>query len=283
MISSSKMNKQPILFLDSGLGSLPYAYFFHTRNEHERVVCVADRGNFPYGPKSRETLRELLDSLLKKLISLYEPKMLVIACNTASISAIDFLREKNPDLPIIGTVPAVKPAVIASKTRKVAVIGTERTIKESVIWELAKRYGPDCEILGTAAPELVEFVEHRLWCSTPEERFDVVNSYMGKFHSAGVDSVVLACTHFLLLKEDFVRAAAGKEMGIFDSVEGVARRVESLLDEEDGKLRSPSTGAVIAPLIVITGDGKPEPYWDHLAGRFGFSFAVISDTDAVKG
>jgi len=277
------MNKQPILFLDSGLGSFPYAYFFHSRNEHERVICIADRENFPYGPKSRETHRELLDSLLEKLISLYEPKMLVIACNTASVSALDFLREKNPDLPIVGTVPAVKPAVIASKTRKVAVIGTERTIKESVIWELAERYGPDCEILGTAAPELVEFVEHSLWTSTPEERFDMVNSYMEEFHSAGVDSVVLACTHFLLLEEDFLRAAAGKNIGIFDSVEGIIRRVESLLDENGGKLRSPLTGAVTAPLIVITGDGKPEPYWESLAGHFGFSFAGISDTDSVKG
>ena len=264
------MDKRPVLFIDSGLGSLPYGNFFHSRNRHEELICIGDCANFPYGTKSRETLIALLDSLTEKIISAYDPKILALVCNTASVTALDFLREKYADLPIVGTVPAIKPSVLASKTRKLGLIGSERTVEDPYIAKLAAAYGPDCEIILVAAPELIEFAQYRYGNSAAAERLAAVSPYVDELRSSGVDSIVLGCTHFLLLHEDF-KAAAGKDIGVYDSVEGVTRRLESILDEEDGKLRSQTRHEQIVPVIAVTGGEKPESYWDDLARRSGFS------------
>jgi glutamate racemase len=272
MISSININMDnPVLFLDSGLGGLPYCKLFHERNPGEKVICIADRANFPYGPKPREVLIQLLSSLAGKLVPLYDPKILALACNSASVSALNALREEFPNLPIVGTVPAVKPAVLASKNRKVGVLGTERTIEDPYIAELAAKYGGGCEIIGEAAPELVEFAEHRYASAGPAERLGAVQPWVDKFRSKGADAVVLGCTHFLLLLDEF-RAAAGSTMGIFDSVEGVARRIESFLGPDSGKLRADDSEM---PCLMVTGDAPLEPYWARLASCFGLKAELL--------
>ena len=263
------MDFRPVLFLDSGIGSFPYGEYFYLRNPAETLVHVADRGNFPYGPKKREELADLLRNLTAALIARYNPKLMAIACNTASVSALDALREAFPALPMVGTVPAVKPAVLASLSRRVGVLGTERTIKDPYIASLASRYGPDCAIRGIAAPELVDFVEHRSLDVGPEERLRAVRPYIEEFRAGGVDAVVLGCTHFLLLLEEF-KAAAGEGMGIFDSLDGISRRLETLL--EAGNLRS-SGGEPPAPALVVTGKAPLEPSWKLWADRYGLSLA----------
>jgi len=235
------------------------------------LICIGDRANFPYGVKSKETLIEILDSLTHTYVSRYEPKVLTLVCNTASVTALAFLRKKYPDLPIVGTVPAMKPAVLASKKRRVGVIASERAIEDPYIRELADRYGPDCEIVGIAAPELIEYVQLHYGASTPAERLEKVQQYTEQFRSAGVDSIVLGCTHFLLLQEEF-RAAAGKDIGIYDSMEGISRRVEYILDEDGGKLRAGADADSTIPIVIVTGEAPLEPYWEQLCRRFGFSF-----------
>ena len=268
------MDTRTVLFLDSGIGCLPYGHFFHSRNKNERLVCVGDRANFPYGPRSRDEVIKILDSLTDSFLSLYNPKILALVCNTASVSGLDFLRDKYPDIPIVGTVPAIKPAVTASKTRRVGVIGTERTVEDPYIKKLAERYGSDCEIIGIGAPDLVDFSQLRYWSSTPAERLSVVRRYVEKFREAGADSIVLSCTHFLLLRDEFA-AAAGSDIAVYDSVEGVSRRIESILDDDGGVLRAPAhktdSGEKIVPQIVVTGDETLEPYWEPLASHFGFA------------
>ena len=261
---------RPILFLDSGIGSLPYGIFFHSRNPGERLICAADRANFPYGPKSRETLMELLSSLTEKLISLYDPKILGIVCNTATVSALAVLRERFPDIPIVGTVPAIKPAVLASKKRCIGVLGTQRTIDDPYITELALQYGPDCAITGEAAPDLVEFVEHHWADADTEERLEAVKPWVKRILSKGADALVLACTHFLLLKDEF-QSAGGSELRIFDSVEGISRRVESLLDSRG--LRSPGEEQPL--FLAVTGEGTLEGYWEKLAAHFKIALERI--------
>ena len=270
------MDTRPILFLDSGLGCLPYGHFFHSQNRNERLVCIGDRANFPYGPKSREEVIKILDSLTDSIFSFYNPKILALVCNTASVSGLDFLREKYPEIPIVGTVPAVKPAVLASRTRRIGVIGTERTVDDPYIKKLAERYGSDCEIMGIGAPELVDFAQKQYWSSTSAERLSVITRYVEKFRSAGADSIVLSCTHFLLLRDDFL-AASGSDITVYDSVEGVCRRVKSILDRDDRKLRAcgdmqgAGTGNGVVPQIAVTGSGALEPYWEPLAFHFGFT------------
>jgi glutamate racemase len=262
------MDMGPLVFLDSGIGSLPYVRFFRSRNPGEKVICLADRAGFPYGSRPKEELSALLFSLAQRLISVYDPKLLVLSCNSASVSSLSFLRERFPSLPIVGTVPAVKPAVLASKTRRVGVLGTKRTIADPCIAALAVRHGSDCAILGEAAPALVEFVEHRYASASGEERLAAVTPWIKKFRASGVDSVVLGCTHFLHLLEEF-RKAGGEDVTIYDSVGGVSRRVETLLDAEGGRLRRREDSSP-PPVLVVTGEGPLERYWKEMASLFGF-------------
>ena len=267
------MDNRPVIFHDSGIGCLPYALFFHSRNPGEDLICVADRENFPYGQKTKEYLVDALTSLTEKFISLYNPKIYAIVCNSAAVSALPALRERFPGLPIVGTVPAIKPAAEASKTRCIGVLGTQRTISDHYIEELRIKFAPDTTIVGIAAPELPEFIEHRWLDADEAERLDTVKPYIAEIISKGADTLVLACTHFVLLKDEFRCAAAlhgskENELMIFDSVEGISRRVEFLLDENDSRLRSSSGGGKQVPL-KITGDGEPDTAWKNIAAHFG--------------
>ncbi|MDR0389374.1 MAG: glutamate racemase [Spirochaetaceae bacterium] len=226
-----KRDEGPVLFLDSGIGGLPYLRHFRERNPDEDLVYAADRRNFPYGSKDKDTLTELLSSLLLQLIRISHPKLAVLACNTASVSALESLRKAFPSLPFVGTVPAVKPAVLNSRTGLAGVLGTERTIADEYIQALAKKINPACRVMGAAAPELVEFVEHVMDGASKAERLDVIRPYVEKFRVAGADSIVLGCTHFLFLLDEF-RELAGKDMTVYDSISGVASRAESLLSRQ---------------------------------------------------
>ncbi|GHV78851.1 hypothetical protein AGMMS49944_06420 [Spirochaetia bacterium] len=229
------------------------------------MVYLADREFFPYGVRERPALIQRLTGLLTRLRQHYDPKLGVLACNTASVSALESLRDSFPDLPLVGTVPAVKPAVEASKTRRIGVLGTARTIADPYIAELTARYGPDCALTAIAAPDLVDFVEHRYAASTAEERLEAVLPYITEFRRAGADAIVLGCTHFLFLLDSF-RTAAG-DMSIHDSVEGVCRRVEALLDQGEQWAGPADRGR--ENILLVTGSLPLEPSWQERAAAFG--------------
>jgi glutamate racemase len=256
--------------LDSGIGGIPYADFFRSRNKSEKLVYAADRENFPYGPRPKENVIDLALSLAGKLAAFYSPKILVVACNAISVSALQALREGLSGLPVVGTVPALKPAIEKSLKRRIGVIGTQRAVEEPYIAELAARFGPDCAVVGEAAPELVEFVERRWLDAGRPERLKAVEPWVKKIADKGADTLVLACTHFLLLKEEFLNAAGGS-LTVFDSVEGVVKRVEAILDESGGELRSALTEDAGPPLMVVTGKRPLEDHWEKLCLRFGFA------------
>jgi glutamate racemase len=263
-----------VLFLDSGIGGMPYCHHFQQRNPLRSVVYIADRLHFPYGGRKREELVAILAGLTEQAVKLFDPKVAVLACNTASISALSQLRELFSDLPFVGTVPAVKPATLASKTGKIGVLGTELTVSEPYIRELAAENGGG-EIIGIAAPDLIDFIERRADSASPEEKAETVRDYVHRFRSAGVDVLVLGCTHFLFLLDEF-RQAAAPDITVFDSVKGVTRRVESLLAEsaasEDGDAETPPVN-----LLLLTGSADPEPSWVYWSGRLGFSVSLLEE------
>ncbi|MDR2021443.1 MAG: glutamate racemase [Treponema sp.] len=281
------MDNRPVLFLDSGAGGLPYCQHFRTRNPAEAVVYAADRAHFPYGSRDREELIRLCTSLVSRIAEIFNPKLAAVVCNTASVSALEALRRSFPGIPFVGTVPAVKPAVLASRKRHIGVLGTSRTIGDPYIAELAARYGPDCAITGIAAPELVDFVERRYDQADREERRRMAASCIERFRAAGADSVVLGCTHFLFLLDEFKAAAGGRgpaepDMGIYDSVEGVSRRIETLLDEGDlraetGTAASSGNKPPAGGLLLISGSGPPEAVWQKRADAFGLKLRRLAD------
>ncbi|MDR1178819.1 MAG: glutamate racemase [Spirochaetaceae bacterium] len=266
-------NEGPVLFLDSGIGGLPYLRYFRERNPGENLAYVADRLNFPYGSKDKDTLVKLLSSLLSRLVAAVSPKLVVLACNTASVSALDSLRKEFSGLPFVGTVPAVKPAVLNSRISLAGVLGTERTIADEYIRSLAGKFNPDCRVMGVAAPELVEFVEHALDSASKAERLNSVRPYIEKFRSAGADSIVLGCTHFLFLLDEF-RELAGDDMTIYDSVSGVVTRAESLLSRQGLWRRGGGGGR---PRCFLTGGGEPGAAWEKRAGDFGLELVLFDN------
>jgi glutamate racemase len=284
------MDRRPILFLDSGIGGIPYCRHFHLRNPGEPVVYAGDRAFFPYGKREQQEVAALVKDLVGKICTVTEPKIAVIACNTASVSALPVLREAFPRLPFVGTVPAVKPAVLESRSGLVGVLGTGRTIEDPYIAGLAAKYGSGCRIRGIAAPELVEFIERRYSRAREDEKREIVLTYINKFRAAGVDAIVLGCTHFLFLLDEF-RREAGPDIRVYDSLAGVSRRVEHLLDMDGKKLRAPADGTQAAAgkntpdraaepgdnLFVVTGDAELEPSWSHWADYLGFRLSRLGD------
>ncbi|MDR2741517.1 MAG: glutamate racemase [Treponema sp.] len=271
------MDQRPVLFLDSGMGGLPYCRFFHRRNPGEPLVYTADRANFPYGPRDRDELAAALTSLTASLLEVFRPKLAALVCNTASVSALGVLRAAFPGLPFVGTIPAVKPAVTGSVSRRIGVLGTERTVADPCTGELAARYGADCELVTLAAPELVEWVEYRHSGAAAAERRGVVEPYVDYFRSRGADALVLGCTHFLFLLEEF-KAAAGSGIKVYDSMEGVSRRIETVLDQ-GGLCARPGTGASpsCAPegFLVVTGPAAEDGVWRVRAREFGLTLRAF--------
>jgi glutamate racemase len=263
--------ENPVLFIDSGIGGIPYCSHFLARNPGIRIVYAADRLHFPYGKWEKTELAKILILLVGRLVKAIDPKIAVLACNTATIAALAELRECFPELPFVGTVPAVKPAALASKTGKIGVLGTELTINQPYIRELASQFG-NGEIHGIAAPELVEFVEGRFNSASPDEKRELVTGYLNRFRAEGVDTLVLGCTHFLFLLDEFQREAA-PDITVFDSVTGISRRIESLLEEQKEKKYEAASGSVNR--ILLTGPAAPEPSWVSLAERLGFSLSLL--------
>ncbi|GHV94324.1 glutamate racemase [Spirochaetia bacterium] len=268
------MDTRPVLFLDSGIGGIPYCRHFHRLYPAEPIVYLADRLHFPYGKRDRDELVAILSGLMEKIIRLVNPKIAVIACNTATVSALADLRSRFPGLPFVGTVPAVKPAVLATRTGKVGVLGTERTIEDPYIRELASQYGNGCEIVGIAAPELVEFVERRFLLAGENEKREQARNYLNRFRAAGVDVLALGCTHFLFLLEEFHREAA-PGITVFESIEGISRRIESLLGDLDAFAASDAISANDGCRLIVTGDEPVESSWQRWADDLSFHLSLL--------
>jgi len=275
-------NKNTVLFLDSGIGGLPYCLDFRKNNPHEEVCYLADTANFPYGPRAKDELSSILTALTEKLLKIKNPKIIVLACNTATISAIADLRKRFPEIPFVGTVPALKPASKITNNKKIGILGTERTISEIKSLNLTD---DTCEITGISAPELVEFIEHNIDTADENTKKEIVKKYINIFREQNVDSLVLGCTHFLFLLEEFRREAAEQigcpKIDVFDSIEGITKRIEFLLDENDGLLRAEDTAYPVHSLL-LTGDKTTLNRhallnWQTRAQVYGFKLNLLSE------
>jgi len=266
------MNNRPVLFIDSGIGGFPYCMDFLKKNPREAVCYLADHENYPYGPRGKEELTDILILLLEKFLTIIEPKIAVLACNTATIAALSSLRENFPQIPFVGTVPAIKPAANASSNGKVGVLGTMRTVEEVNSLNLADK---SCEIFGIAAPELVDFVELHFDDSEKEKNTEIVKKYVDLFKAENVDTLVLGCTHFLFLLEEFRREAASY-FEVFDSLEGITKRVEYLLDENGGFLRAEEDSVPVHRLFV-TGKKASCSFWVKRAHSLGFNLVMLDE------
>jgi glutamate racemase len=273
----------PVLILDSGIGGLPYLSAARAALPAESWLYLADRAGFPYGTKPREELKALVLALVARVVGRYEPKALVIACNTASQAALEALRRAHPGLPIVGTVPAVKPAAERSRSGVIGVLATAGAVEDPYLDALVARYARGLSVLREGAQDLVSFVERRSVLAGEEERREAVRPYVRRLVDGGADMIVLACTHFLHLRDD-IAAVAGPSVEVVDSRSGVVRRLRQVLAER-GLLAAagPPQGRIdAAGTFLLTGAEPFEPEYSLLAASFGLSgpTAIPADSPA---
>lgn len=220
---------RPILFLDSGVGGLSVLDAVRARLPLAPIVYCADSAGLPYGNKCEAEISARVAGLLGRLDERVQPALIVIACNTASTIALQFVR---PVLraPVVGTVPAVKPAAALSRTKVIGVLGTEATIRQHYVDDLVQQFAADCVVLRHGAPALVAAAEAKLRGEPvpPDVCRAALQGLLRQPGAARMDVVVLACTHFPLLRAELA-AVASPQLRFIDGAEGIARRVEFLL------------------------------------------------------
>lgn len=209
-------------FLDSGSGGFPYLAQLKGHAPEASCVYVADTAHFPYGEKSRDEVIEFACATVARLLERFRPELVVVACNTISVAALGVLRERFP-VPFVGTVPAIKLASSRSKNRRIGLLATERTVCDPYTDELIARFAQDCQIIRIGDSSLISRIERELVTAPRALRLAAVKPSIDRFRDAGVDTIVLACTHFLHLSEEF-REVAGPGIEIIDSREGVAQQ-----------------------------------------------------------
>jgi glutamate racemase len=246
----------PILFFDSGVGGLSVLEPTRKLLPNAPIVYAADSAGFPYGKRTEAEIASRVPALLGRLVERFRPRLAVIACNTASTIALDHVRSAL-DLPVVGTVPAIKPAAEISKSRVIGVLGTEATVRQPYVDDLAARFAADCKIVRHGSPELVELAEAKL--AGEEISLDAIRSAAEPMFDADgrIDTVVLACTHFPLL-EDELRAAY-PDVTYVDGGPGIARRIAYLTKGQPWP-SSPPDG-----LLVFTGTPVRRPLDSALA------------------
>ena len=254
----------PIGIFDSGIGGLSVAQEIARHLPHERIVYFADTAHVPYGPRSDQDIRELTAHAIEWLYR-QGCKIAVVACNTASAFSLDYLREHyGENFPIVGLVPALKPAVLQTKTKKVAVLATPATFRGKLIKEVIARFAEPAkvQVLPVTCLDLVPFVEagQQMSAACLATLSDILTPAVEQ----GIDHLVLGCTHYPFLKPAIEHLFA-ERLNLVDSGLAVARQTarillkNSLLSEQ----RCSSTARICC--YVSGGNAKQlQPILQHL-------------------
>lgn len=225
------MDNRPVGVYDSGLGGLTVWREIRRQLPEESLVYLGDGKNCPYGARPADEICRLADEAVGRLVGA-GCKMVVVACNTATAAAIDFLRRKYRQMPIVGMEPAVKPACLNTRSGVVGVLATERSLDGELFRRTAAKYGSGVELITAPGRGFVELVESDRE-STPEAE-QAVRDAVAVMLEHGADQIVLGCTHYPFLLPVLERVVAGRGVEIVEIVDpspAVARRVVQLLDQ----------------------------------------------------
>jgi glutamate racemase len=235
---------RPIGVFDSGIGGLTVLKAVMDRLPDERLIYFGDTARLPYGTKSRGTVtrfaREIVSFLMGK-----SPKMIVVACNTASAYSLPELQSQL-DIPVVGVIePGAKAALKASRNRKIGVIGTRATIQSNAYLEAIQAREPEAKVFSKACPLFVPLIEEG-WIGRKETR-DIADEYLKHLIECGVDTLILGCTHYPLLKP-VLGEVMGAGVGLVDSAEATAADVLALLEQNN--MLSPSLAGARCEVYV---------------------------------
>ncbi len=216
---------QPIGILDSGIGGLSIWRQIVKKLPNESTIYLADSKNCPYGSNSSEEIYQLSKKLVTFLVQ-KKVKLIVLACNTITVSCLDKLRKEFPKTPIIGTVPVIKTASEITKNNKIGVLSTARTARSKYQKKLIKTFSGGARVLNIGTDKLVPIIENGNFKATEAE--NVLLEELDPFIKSNIDTLVLGCSHFPFLKRQ-IQKILGKKVLILDSSAAIARQVERVL------------------------------------------------------
>ncbi|ANU08215.1 glutamate racemase [Paraurantiacibacter namhicola] len=237
----------PILLFDSGVGGLTILSELRKVLPEAPVIYAADLAGLPYGTKTEAEVAARACGLLGRMAERYQPRLACIACNTASTIALGMVREVL-EIPIVGTVPAIKPAAALTRSGTIGLLGTQATIRQGYVDRLEASFAGDKLLLRHAAPGLVGLAEARLRGQDVAlaDVADAVSGLRSQQDGAQIDTVVLACTHFPLLEPELAQVF-GENVRFVHGADGIARQVARLTEGQSFKRSGPDR-------FIATGD-----------------------------
>ena len=254
------------LVFDSGVGGLTVARELLASAPGVKVDYSADTGFFPYGDKSDKALRMRLPLVATALYDAVKPDVFVIACNTASTLALEEVRAVLP-CPVVGTVPAIKPAAALSKTGVIGLLATPGTIRRAYTDQLIADYARDVKVIKHGSVDLVKLAESVAAGEFPElEALAAAQAPL--FEAPGgdkMDTIVLACTHFPLVRDELI-ASAPRPITYIDSGQAIARQTLRLLEDMPQNREMPEK----ARRVFVTSDRTKLGQLETVFARFGF-------------
>ncbi len=243
----------PILLFDSGVGGLSVYDALREILPNAPVIYAADLEGLPYGTKSEAEIATRVAGLLGRMGERYQPRLACIACNTASTIALGMVREVLK-IPVVGTVPAIKPAAELTQTGAIGLIGTEATIRQVYVDDLEARFANGNHLIRIAAPSLVQCAEAKLRGQEFDRTAitDTISAMLTMPGGDAIDTLVLACTHFPLLSDE-IREAFGRDVQLIDGSVGIARRIVHLVEGQEIEQNGPARFVVTGPVDAARG------------------------------
>ncbi len=243
------MDSRPIGVYDSGMGGISLWRAIRRVLPNESIIYLGDGKNCPYGDKSPEQVTSLAFEAVASLLD-RDCKMVVIACNTATSTAISQLRAKYPTTPFVGMEPAVKPACRETKSGVVAVLATKRSLESELFAQTTSKYSSGVEIIKQVGEGFVEMVERGE--ERGEEAYNIVKQIVDIIASKGVDKIVLGCTHYPFLSEQIKRAIGKRAIDIIDPSPAIVKRINRLL--LDGDMEAPDGAELCDEFLTFADD-----------------------------
>lgn len=245
------MRRQAIAILDSGVGGLTVAKEVMRQLPREEIVYFGDTARAPYGPRDADEVLEFTEQIVSYLLQ-FQPKMIIIACNTATAIALHHIRSR-VDIPVVGVVqPGARAAVKNTKSGNIGVIGTENTIRSGAYQLALQTLNPHIRVVGLACPRLVPIVERRLY-RTNEAR-EVVSRSLQPLLNASIDCLILGCTHYPFLSPA-IAEVMGPGVSMISSADETAREVSAILHH-----RGQLAGAGAMPVHRFFCSGDPHTF-----------------------
>ncbi len=267
-----------VLVFDSGVGALSLLPALRASLGNVRILYASDNAAYPYGTRSAEVVIERVTAVMATLHERFAPDLAVIGCNTASTVALPRLRSEFAT-PVIGVVPAIKPAAAHSRSHCIALVATPATVVRPYTLDLIAQFASHCEVLRLGSSELVDLAEGKLR-GTPVEIAsleEILAPLKAQPQAARVDTIVLGCTHFPLLRDELARAWKTPVAWI-DSSAAIARRARDLLTQIAGSAAAgASPGRALPDLAIFTGERPDIQALGPALASYGFSGTTVID------